>query len=350
MRLLIAALAVGAVLLAGCAGAPAPADRAQGTGTIDCAPLDTPTDITVGSSSTVAIATSLQAEGNGLYEKENLRVRNETFQSGQDMIALVGRGQLDAGIGGFSANYFSAVSQGVEVYLVGSQGRLNPADLASGFYVRSQLLDDGTVTSVADLRGKNIAFPGNNGSGAAYLASLLLAQGGVSLNDIQQTPLTYADIPAALANGSIDAAWIGSPFSKAVERDGTGRRIGDQSVFATEDLAAIYIGPNFLRDNQRAGCAFLRANIMAGRGPLAPGANQRPETVAAFVAAGLPEDLVRSTPDYTYEPTLEVSRETVERMQKLYMEVGVLKLDAPLPYEQVVPEDFRQQVIASLNP
>lgn len=349
-RLFVAVFTVGAVVLAGCAGAPAPADRAQGTGTVDCTPLDAPVDITVGSSSTVAIATSLQAEGNGLYAREKLNVHNETFQSGQDMIALVGRGQLDAGIGGFSANYFSAVAQGVEVYLVGSQGRLNPTDLASGFYVRSQLLDDGTVRSVADLRGKNVAFPGNSGSGAGYLAGLLLAQGGVSLNDIRQTPLTYADIPAALANGSIDAAWVGSPFSKAVERDGTGRRIGDQSVFAKEDLAAIYIGPNFLRDKQRAGCAFLRANIMAGRGPLAPGANKRAATVAAFVAAGLPEDLVRSTPDYAYDPTLDVSRGTVERMQKLYTEAGVLDLDAPLPYEQVVPLDFRRQVIASLDP
>jgi hypothetical protein len=97
------------------------------------------------------------------------------------------------------------------------------------------------------------------------------------------------------------------------------------------------------------GCAFLRANILAGRGPLAPGANQREATVQAFVKAGLPEDLVRSTPDYTYDPTLEVSRATVERMQQLYMDVGVLKLDAPLPYEKVVPQDFRQQVVASLD-
>lgn len=347
---LLAALLAGAVVLAGCAGAGGDrAGRPSGIGAVDCTPLDAPETITVGSSSTVAIGTSLQAEGNGLYEKENLRIRNETFRSGQDIIALIGRGQLDAGLGGFSANYFSAVAQGVEVYLVGSQGRLNPADLASGFYVRSSLLDDGTVRSVADLRDRSVAFPGNNGSGAAYLASLLLAQGGVTLNDIRQVSLTYADIPAAMANGSIDAAWIGSPFAEAIERDGTGRRIGDQSVFAGEDLAAIFIGPNLTRDRPRVGCAFLRANIMAARGPLAPGANQRPESVAAFVAGGLPESLVRSTPDYVYDPTLDVSRGTIERMQRLYMDVGVLDLDAPLPYERVVPEDFRRQVVASLD-
>lgn len=345
----LAVLLAGSVVLAGCAGAAG--DRA-GEGApaapLDCTPLDAPEPITVGSSATVAIATSLQAEGNGQYAREKLQVRNETFQSGQDIVALIGRGQLDAGLGGFSANYFSAVAQGVEVYLVGSQGRLNPADLASGFYVRSQLLDEGAVRSVADLRGRNVAWPGNNGSGAAYLASLLLAQGGLTLNDVRQTPLTYGDMPAAMANGSVDAVWVGSPFAEAIERDGTGRRIGDQSVFAGEDLAAIFIGPNLTRDRPRAGCAFLRANILAARGPLAPGANQRDATVAAFAAGGLPESLVRSTPDYVYDPNLEVSSGTVERMQRLYMDVGVLDLDAPLPYDRVVLQDYRRQVLDSL--
>lgn len=329
-------------------GTTAEGEAAADTG--DCAPLEATETVTLGSSSTLSIATSIQAQGNGYYEDEKIEIKNESFASGQDVIALVGRGQLDAALGGLSANYFSAVAQGVEVYAVGSNGRLNPDDLAAGLFVRSELLDDGTVEDIADLKGKTIAFPGNYGSAAAYYTDLILQQGGIGVTDMTQTPLSYADMPTAFENGSIDAAFVGSPFAAAIEEAGTGRRIGDQTVLAGQDVVAIFLGPNLIEDRPAVGCALLRANIRAAREALAPGANQRDETVKAFVEIGqFPEDLVRSTPDYIYDDTLDLNPESIESMQQLFIDAGVLELDEPMAYEDVVPVEFRDQVIASLE-
>src|SRR3546814_18873599 len=141
------------------------------------------------------IGTAIQAQGNGNYEEENIEIKNASFASGQDVIALVGRGQLDAALGGLSANYFSAKAQGVEVYAVGSNGRLNPDNLASGFFVRSELLDDGTVKDIADLEGLRVPFPGNYGSAAASYSHLILEPGRLSVPDTEQTPLPYDQTP-----------------------------------------------------------------------------------------------------------------------------------------------------------
>src|SRR3546814_777806 len=130
---LLSALLGGALILAACGSdsdedaaadtdAEAPAGEATGDAAAegDCAPLESMENVTLGSSSTLSIGTSIQAQGNGYYEDENIEIKNESFASGQDVIALVGRGQLDAALGGLSANYFRAKAQGVEVYAVGS--------------------------------------------------------------------------------------------------------------------------------------------------------------------------------------------------------------------------------------
>src|SRR3546814_12876093 len=76
---------------------------------------------------------------------------------------------------------------------------------------------------------------------------------------------------------------------------------------------------NRLEDRPAGGCALLRANIRAAREALAPGANEREETVQAFVEVGeFPEELVRTTPDYIYEDTLELNPDSIEDMQQLF--------------------------------
>src|SRR3546814_2438314 len=86
----------------------------------------------------------------------------------------------------------------------------------------------------------------------------ILEQGGLSVTDMEQTPLSYADMPTAFENGSIDAAYVGSPLAAAIEESDVGRRIGHQTVLADEDVVAIFLGPNLLEDRPAVGSALLR--------------------------------------------------------------------------------------------
>src|SRR3546814_16004605 len=99
---------------------------------------------------------------------------------------------------------------------------------------------------------------------------------------MEQTPLSYADMPTAFENGSIDAAYVGSPFAAAIEESDVGRSIGDQPVLAGDDVVAPFLGPKLLVDRPALGLAPPRAHIAAARDALAPGPNQPWEQVQGW--------------------------------------------------------------------
>ena len=76
---------------------------------------------------------------------------------------------------------------------------------------RADLMANGSIKSVQDLKGMRIGVAGGPGSGGEYLLTKALQQGGMMLNDIQKVKIGNADMPKALANQSIDAALTGPP-------------------------------------------------------------------------------------------------------------------------------------------
>lgn len=69
---------------------------------------------------------------------------------------------------------------------------------------------DLTVASVADLKGKRIAFPGK-GSQQYPLLVKALADAGLTLNDVQLFKTKGSDVPTLLANKSVDAGITWDP-------------------------------------------------------------------------------------------------------------------------------------------
>ncbi|MEI5682616.1 hypothetical protein AAAK29_30455 [Mesorhizobium sp. CCNWLW179-1] len=58
---------------------------------------------------------------------------------------------------------------------------------------------------------------------------------------------------------------------------------------------------------------------------------------------------MKSTPEYRYDPNMEVSRETIKKMQELFIKDGSIESKEPIPYEKVVPVAFREAVLKSLS-
>ncbi|MBR3817548.1 MAG: TAXI family TRAP transporter solute-binding subunit [Clostridia bacterium] len=75
------------------------------------------------------------------------------------------------------------------------------------------------ITSVADLKGKNVAV-GDAGSGVYYNATQILAAAGIDIDkDINKTAASFGDAATQLKDGSIDAAFItaGTPTPAITE-------------------------------------------------------------------------------------------------------------------------------------
>ena len=79
--------------------------------------------------------------------------------------------------------------------------------------------DRDDIQSAADLEGKRVAV---NGIGAAieYWVDQALVQEGLSIEDVELTAMRFPDMPAALANGSLDAAVITEPLVTINEEQG----------------------------------------------------------------------------------------------------------------------------------
>ena len=122
------------------------------------------------------------------------------------------------------------------------------------------------IETVADLRGKRIATIPNTSSG--YFLHRLLASAGLSEADVAvERILPLSDMPAALADGKVDAVTIWEPYmedaARAIGSDGV--NLGDSSVY--RELFNLNTTRQNLEDTdkRRMITAFVAAVMEAGR-------------------------------------------------------------------------------------
>lgn len=81
-----------------------------------------------------------------------------------------------------------------------------------------QILSKKDITSIDDLRGKNVSV-GDAGSGTEFNAKQILEAYGISFDDINVSNQSFADSADSLKNGTIDAAFVvaGYPTTAVTE-------------------------------------------------------------------------------------------------------------------------------------
>jgi NitT/TauT family transport system substrate-binding protein len=81
---------------------------------------------------------------------------------------------------------------------------------------------ESTAQSLSDLRGKRFAIPSKY-SNQFLVITKLMADQGLAGSDFEFVELPPPDMPGALAEGAIDAYFVGEPHCAKAELDGTGR-------------------------------------------------------------------------------------------------------------------------------
>jgi sulfonate transport system substrate-binding protein len=147
------------------------------------------------------------------------------FTAGPALLEALNAGAIDFGSTGEAPPVFAQAASDSLVYV----GYEPAAPLGEAILVPK----DSPITSVADLKGKTIAF--NKGSNVHYLVVKALEKAGVAYDDVKKTYLAPADARAAFENKSVDAWAIWDPFLAAAQA-GTDARI----LTTAENLAANY--------------------------------------------------------------------------------------------------------------
>jgi sulfonate transport system substrate-binding protein len=130
------------------------------------------------------------------------------FTAGPPLLEALNVGSIDLGTTGDTPPLF-AQAAGTDLVYVGAV--TNPGTTSAVLVQK-----DGPIQSIADLKGKKVAFV--RGSNANNIIIRVLEKGGLTFKDIQPVSLTPADARAAFERGSIDAWAIWDPYYALAER------------------------------------------------------------------------------------------------------------------------------------
>jgi NitT/TauT family transport system substrate-binding protein len=212
-RSLVAALSAALVLLAACGGgdddaSDEPADSATGATETQA--------ITVGVIPIVDVAPIYLGVEQGFFEERGLEVTLELAQGGAAIVPAVVAGEFDFGFSNITS-LLIAQTQGLPLKVVaaGDSTTGQPGEDFAAVVVP----EGSAVAGPADLAGKTVAVNTLNNIGTTTISKVVDDAGG-DASTINFVELPFPDMPAALAEGRIDAAWGLEPFLTIMRNQG----------------------------------------------------------------------------------------------------------------------------------
>lgn len=190
-----------------------------------------------------------QLEASGALSELPLRVEWQNISGGPATIEAFRAGALDGGAVGDTPP-IHATFTGLDVKIVAVNLRDKPI-------YRLAVAPGSTVASVADLRGKKIAYSPGQAQGALVLR--VLKKLGLTQADVQLVQLLSTEFKDALASRQVDVAPLsGAPLKRYLNEFGArGASAIEHGV--TDSLGFFYVRSEVLQDPDKA--AALRAYV-----------------------------------------------------------------------------------------
>jgi NitT/TauT family transport system substrate-binding protein len=286
------------------------------------------------------------AEEKGYFEDAGVDVElvakggssGETYQQ-------VSTGNITAGGATWGAGLFNATKSGASISVIASVSRIpesgpNPSPLLAS--------DASGITDAADLKGKKIGIPGDGGFGI-YSVALALESVGLSVADVELVNLSPGDIPAALANGSVEASWSIEPISSAVIAQGIGHELLDIDYQAGVELGAMVFNTEYVDKHPAAVTAFTAAYLKAVK-ELEDGGWQDPATQEIIADyTDLPVETLTSIALTTQDPSGAIDWEDVARQEQFFRDRDALEFDGDSGIQDIYRDDILRDAIALVD-
>lgn len=194
----------------------------------------------------------------GFFEDEGLELNMTTVGGGAEMIAGLQAGSFDFIVVGY-VPLFAAAANGLPLTIITA----NDVGGATADEEWQALLvgADSPATTAEDLEGATIGVNALKGVAEATIRASLQQQ-GVDDTTVEFVEIPFSEVPAALANGTVDAAFGSEPFITATLADG-GRIIDTPSynLGANFPNGAWATSPAIIDDNPDLVDSFTRAIV-----------------------------------------------------------------------------------------
>ncbi len=164
---------------------------------------ETPTVVRIGTQPWIGYGPWWIAKEKGIFEKHGLEVELVDFVEDKEVNAAFASGEMDA------ANL--ATHTALKLYASGLDLRI--VLLEDDSYEADAILAPSAITSVADLKGKKVAY--EEGTTSDLLLNYALSQNNLTLSDIEPIFMPASDAGAALIAGQVDVAVTYEPYISA---------------------------------------------------------------------------------------------------------------------------------------
>lgn len=272
----------------------------------------------------------------GYYAQEGLDVTLQSFTNGTDMTVLTATNKLNIGLTGIGPAYWNAVSQKLPLKII-APGHSEGSPVASPLMISKKACEDGSIKSVADLKGKKVSV---NAPGATELwLEKALETGGLKIGDEDLQYLTFPDAVTALDSGALDAAIIGEPIATKAEQDGLAVRL--LSDFPVQGIwpTMVFGNENWLMSNPDAAVGFVRAYLKASN-DLNINFNDPLNLAIINKYTKVPADLIAESvkPEYSTGGSIDLA--SLIQLQTFFGSRDLLDYDTPLDPASLVDTQY----------
>jgi NitT/TauT family transport system substrate-binding protein len=315
--------------------------------------------VKVAETAAIAYAPVYVAEARGYYREQGIELDYQNLASGADAVPLLARGDVDLNLAAISAGTFNAFERGLDIKIVAPMGILPLHDSSLPLLGRKELIDNGTLKTVADLRGRKVAV-NTKGAIVEYLLTKVLQQNGLALPDVEETPLPFPDHANALATGAIDAAITAEPFAtRALDLGSATKWVAE--IAPGKMTTVVMYGGEFIRQHPDVARRWMVATMRGVRALQGPALGVSypeklftPENLAIFERyTHVSAQIIRDQVSYTWDPDLEIQRDFILDQERVHIRNGRLQLAEPIPPENLIDDSFvrhAQQVLGRARP
>lgn len=312
---------------------------AQETQSQTITPLNPPEKVVVGYVAIMKFAPLYVAKERGIFEKYGLDVEVESVKSGTEIVAFLTEGKMDVGGIAIVASTWNSWAQGLNLQIIAPGGLEPQTNSPTKLLVRKDLVDNGQVTTIADLKGLVMATAGGPGSGGEYLASKALQRGNLTIGDVQLQNLANADMPPAFENKTIDAGLLASPYADQAINDGFAVAIAEDLTPGAMTVAFV-ASEQFINERPEVAQRFVlslmeAARMMQGEDYLSP------ENIAAYLTfINTTEDNLKSTVPFTFDPNQKIETDWLSDIENIHRQNGRTEYTDPIDPATVVDTTF----------
>jgi ABC-type nitrate/sulfonate/bicarbonate transport system substrate-binding protein len=316
-------------------------------------PPGPPSVVTVGTPSGVGYPFYIGME-RGYFREQGIDLQHDNFRAGAEMVPLLANGQLDVSQQALIPGTFNAVLRGLPLKAILDASHAGPDQRSHATLVRKELWDSGAVRTLADLVGRKVATTSLPG-GLGIDVDRGLRPSGHRVGELDLTVLPFPDMPAALANGSVDAAIAVEPsLSSAVNQNSAVVLRWLSEDYPGHQVAVQVIGPSLV-DRPDVAHRFVVAFLRGARDwndaiQYGAGIDELAQLLTPYnrLDPGVNADLLRRHGFTSIDPDGRVDKESLAYDLGWYVEGG--HLERPIDVDQFVDGRYADAAVAQLGP